>query len=191
MIVLLSMAAAAEVDAWPDRGQRGEAMMEALGLSDEQRVHIEKLRDAHREEMRALRMSGARPDPDAMERLFDVHQRQIAETLMPEERGQTERCKRRWDRGAPDRSKMGRRGDRGPGGPTMRGPGKPFAQLDLSNEQSVKLNAPIELQHEEMQALVKEHRESMENVLTKAQRAKLEAIKDNASYDRVPRRLFR
>ena len=56
LIVLLSMAAAAGVDARPDRGQRGEAMMEALGLSDEQRVHIEKLREAHRKEMWALRL---------------------------------------------------------------------------------------------------------------------------------------
>ena len=47
-IALLSIEAAAGVDAQPDRGQRGEAMMEALGLSDEQRVHIEKLREAHR-----------------------------------------------------------------------------------------------------------------------------------------------
>ena len=58
----------------------------------------------------------------------------------------------------------------------MCGPGKPFAQLDLSNEQSVKLNALMELQHEEMQALVKEQREAMENVLTKAQQAELEVI---------------
>ena len=77
LIVLLAAAAAVGVDARPDRGQRGEAMMEALGLSDEQRVHIEKLRKAHRKEMRALRMSGARSDPDAMERLFDVSHRQL------------------------------------------------------------------------------------------------------------------
>ena len=94
---------------------------------------------------------------------------------------------------------MGRRGEKGPSGPTMRGPGKPFAQLDLSNEQSVKLNALMELQHEEMQALVKEHRdamqalirahrEAMENLLTKAQRAELEGIKDDAFYHRVPHR---
>ncbi len=140
LIVLLSMAVAVGVDARPDRGQRGEGMMEALGLSDEQRVHIEKLREAHRKEMWALSMSGARPDLDAMERLFDVHQRQIAKTLMHEQREQMERGHRRRDRGGPDRSTMGRRGDRGPGGSTMRGPGKPFAQLDLSNEQSVKLN---------------------------------------------------
>ena len=38
-----------------------------------------------------------------------------------------------------------------------------------------------------MQALVKEHREAMENVLTKAQRAELEGIKDDAFYNRVPR----
>ena len=88
LVALFSIAAAAGVDARPDRVQRGEAMMNALGLSDEQRMHIEKLREAHREEMRALRMSGARPDPQAMERLFDVHQRQIAETLTPEQREQ-------------------------------------------------------------------------------------------------------
>ena len=160
LIALLSIAVAAGVIAQPDRGQRGEAMMEVLGLSDEQRVHIEKLREAHREEMRALRMSGARPDPEAMERLFDVHQRQIAETLTLEQREHMERLRlerghRRWGRGGPDRSTMGRRGDKGPGGPTMRGPGKPFAQLDLSDEESVKLDALMELQHEEMQALVK------------------------------------
>ena len=90
LIALLSIAAAAGVDARPDREQRGKAMMDALGLSDEQRVHIEKLREEHREEMQALRMSGVRPDPEAMERLFDVHQRQIAETLTPEQREQIE-----------------------------------------------------------------------------------------------------
>ena len=153
LIALLSIAVAAGVDARPDRGQGGKAMMEALGLSDEQRLQIKKLREAHREETRALRMSGARPGPEAMERLFDVHQKQIAETLMPEQREQMERLllergHRRWGRGGPDRSTMGRRGDRGPGGPTMRGPGKPFAQLDLSDEQSVKLDGLMELQHE-------------------------------------------
>ena len=183
LIALLSIAAAAGVDARPDLGQRGKAMMDALGLSDEQRVHIEKLREEHHEEVQALRMSGARPDPEAMERLFDVHQRQIAEMLTTEQREQMERLRlerghRRWGRG---------------------GPGKPFAQLDLSDEQSVKLDALMESQHEEMQALVKEHREAMqaltrahrqamENVLTKAQRAQLEEIKDDAFYHRMPRR---
>ena len=38
-----------------------------------------------------------------------------------------------------------------------------------------------------MQALVKEHREAMENVLTKAQQAELEGIKDDAFYNRVTR----
>ena len=38
-----------------------------------------------------------------------------------------------------------------------------------------------------MQALVKEHRETMENVLTKAQQAALEGIKDDAFYNRVTR----
>ena len=53
----------------------------------------------------------------------------------------------------------------------------------------------MESQHEEMQALVKEHREAMqalirahreamESVLTKAQRAELEEIKDDAFYHR-------
>ena len=93
-----------------------------------------------------------------------------------------------WGRGGPDRYMMGRRGDGGPGGPTMRGPGKTFAQLDLSDEQSVKPDALMELQHEEMQSLVKKHREAMENVLTKAQRAELERIKDDAFYHHVPRR---
>lgn len=200
LVALFSIAAAAGVDARPDRGQRGEAMMDALGLSDEQRMHIEKLREAHREEMRALRMSGARPDPQAMERLFDVHQRQIAETLTPEQREQMERLRleRGHRRGGPERSMMGRRGDRRPRDPTMRGSGKPFAQLDLSEEQSVKLDALMESQHEEMQALVKEHREAMqalirahreamESVLTKAQRAELEEIKDDAFYHRARR----
>ena len=91
-----------------------------------------------------------------------------------------ERGHRHWGRVGPDRSAMGRRGDREPGGSTMRGPGKPFDQFDLSDEQGVKLNALMESQYEEMQALMKEHREAiqalirvhreaMENVLTKAQ----------------------
>ena len=63
-----------------------------------------------------------------------------------------------WGRGGPNRYMMGRRGDGGPGGPTMRGPGKTFAQLDLSDEQSVKPDALMELQHEEMQSLVKKSR---------------------------------
>ena len=125
-----------------------------------------------------------------------MHQRQIIETLTPEQRGQVKRLRvergyMHWGRGGPDRYMMGRRGDGGPGGPTMRGPGKTFAQLDLSDEQSVKPDALMELQHEEMQSLVKKHREAMENVLTKAQRAELERIKDDAFYHRVPRRAHR
>lgn len=197
LVASLSAVIVAAVDAQrgPFERHRGEAMMDALGLSDEQRMHIEKLREAHREEMRALRMGGVRPDPEAMERLFDVHQRQIAETLTLEQREQMERLRleRGHRRGGPDRSMMGRRGDRGPGGP-----GKPFAQLDLSEEQSVKLDALMESQHEEMQALVKErreamqaliraHREALENVLTQAQRAQLDEIKDDAFYRRTER----
>ena len=147
--------------------------------------------------MRALSMSGALPDPEAMEWLFDLHQRHIAETLTPEQREQM--GQRHWGRVGPDRSAMGRRGDRGPGGSTMRGPGKTFDQFDLSDEQGVKLNALVESQYEEMQALMKEHREAiqalirvhreaMENVLTKAQRAELEEIKDDEFYHSMPRR---
>ena len=113
-----------------------------------------------------------------------------------------ERGHRHWGRGGLDRSAMGRRGDREPGGSTMRGPGKPFDQFDLSDEQGVKLNALMESQYEEMQALMKEHREaiqalirvhreSMENVLTRAQRAELEEIKYDAFYHRMPRRVPR
>ena len=82
-----------------------------------------------------------------------MHQRQITETLTPKQREQVERLRverghRHWDRGGPDRYMMGRRGDGGTGGPTMRGPGKTFAQLDLSAEQSVKPDALMELQQE-------------------------------------------
>jgi hypothetical protein len=38
-----------------------------------------------------------------------------------------------------------------------------------------------------MQALIRAHREAMESVLTKAQRAELEEIKDDAFYHRARR----
>ena len=82
----------------------------------------------------------------------------------------------------------------------QRGPAqRPFAQLDLSDEQREQVRTLRQKQREEtqalakkqreaMQALAKKHHEAVEKVLTKEQRSELEEMKDEAFYHRAGRR---
>lgn len=112
--------------------------------------------------------------------------------------------RRAWNRGKGGPMMGAREGwGHGKGGPMMggrRGPGRrPFAQLDLSDEQREQVRSLQEKQRdavrelmkkqrEAMQALTKKHREAMEKVLTKEQRTALEEAKDETFYRRGARR---
>ena len=209
LVAGLSAATIATVDAQrvPFRGPHGAEMMDELGLSDEQKTQVQTLRDAHRKEMQALRASGERPNPEKMEQLFAAHREQIEKILTPEQRekmavwhGPMMGRRGGWGKGGP---MMDRRDGRGKGGPMMggrRGIGRrPFAQLDLSDEQREQVRSLQEKQRdavhelmkkqrEAMQALTKKHREAMEKVLTKEQRTALEEAKDETFYRRGARR---
>ncbi len=199
--------ATADAQRGPFGALRGEAMMDELGLSDEQKMQVKQLRETHRKEMQALRASGERPGPEKMEQLFAAHREQVEKVLTAEQREQMEQLRGmsgpamhgRGGRGMGGPAMHDRgwgRGGRGKGGPAMHGRGgdrrglghRPFAQLNLSDEQMEQIRGLRQKQREAMQALTKKHREAVEKVLTKEQRSELEEMKDEAFYHRAGRR---
>ncbi len=178
------------------------AMLEELGLSDEQKTQLQELREEQREKMQALRASGERPNREEMQALFAAQREKMQQILTPEQREKMEKARGQWAFG--ERPMRGQRGHwrpmeraqhkggaRGPMmGRGMRGEprgGQALAMLDLNADQKEKVKILREKQHKEIQELTKKHREAVEKVLSKEQREKLAAMKDDAFYGRGER----
>ena len=77
---------------------------------------------------------------------------------------------------------FGRRGRWGREGEGMVRGARPFAKLDLTDEQREQIGELRKEQREEMRATRKKHRTALEKVLTDGQRDRLEEMKDEAFY---------
>ncbi len=163
------------------------AMMNELGLSDEQKSEFKALRAEQREAMEALRDGDEKPDHEAMQAVFAKHRKAMAAILTPEQREKMEAMHGKGGmHGKGHHGKGGMHGGKGHHG-EMGGPGRgghALAMLDLSDEQKEQIKKLRKKQHEKMKEMRKKHHEAVEKVLTKEQRAKLAELKDEAFYGR-------
>ena len=199
VVALGALVATATAQRGMMRGDGPRVFMQELDLSDEQREQLDALHESHVEEMKELR---GELDFEALRALRENHRAQMREILNDEQRDKMEAMRG----GFPDgpfggplcghRGGWGRPGGHwgrpGPmmGGPKrgMRGAGRAFAQLELSEEQKAELEALRETHRKEMDKMRQEHRADMEEILTGDQRKQLENLKDESFYGGMRRR---
>ena len=148
-------------------------MLQQLDLTGEQKEQLRELRRGHREALGEQRR--------AMAAKRKEHRQAVIEILTEE---QLEAVKEMRAEGG---EFFGRRGRWGREGEEMVRGARPFAKLDLTDEQREQLGELRKGQREEMRATRKKHRTALEKVLTDEQRERLEEMKDEAFYSRGKR----
>ena len=165
---LITIAVAEGGDKIREHRQPMARMLRHLDLSGEQKEQLRELRRGHMEAMGEQRKTMA-----AMRK----ENRQAVLEVLTEE--QLEAVKEMRAEGG---EYFGRRGRWGTEGEGMRRGARPFAKLDLTDEQREQFRKLRKEQREEMRATRKQHRSALENLLTDKQREKLEEMKDDAFY---------
>ncbi len=148
-------------------------MLDHLDLTGEQKEQLRELRRGHREALGEQRRAMA-----AMRR---EHRQAVIGTLTEE---QLEAVREMRAEGG---EFFGRRGRWGTDGEGIGRGARPFAKLDLTDEQREQIGELRKEQREEMRATRKKHRTALEKVLTDEQRERLEEMKDEAFYSRGKR----
>ncbi len=144
-------------------------MLEHLDLTDEQKEHLQALREKQREALREQREAMAALGKEQREAVMNILTDDQQETLkeMRAKRGKFF-GRRGW--GDKDRSDM-RRGGEGA-----------FSRLYLTDEQKEQLKGLRKEHRTEIRETRQKHRTALENVLTDEQREKLKEMKDEAFY---------